>query len=55
MVRQKNVKNTGGRSFQLAENITGDTFVDKHSLFRGAVVFDGEGILDVRKSWLKRR
>ena len=23
--------------------ITGDTFVDKHSLFRGAVIFDGEG------------
>lgn len=39
--------------FQLAEDITGDTFVDKHSLFRGAVVFDGEGILDVRKVGLK--
>lgn len=37
----------------LAEEITGDTFVDKHSLFRGAVVFDGEGILDVRKVGLK--
>lgn len=35
--------------FQLADSITGDTFVDSHSLFRGAVVFDGEGILDVRK------
>ncbi len=40
-------------SFQLSEDITGDTFVDKHSLFRGAVVFDGEGILDVRKVGLK--
>lgn len=40
-------------SFQLADDITGDTFVDKHSLFRGAVVFDGEGILDVRKVGLK--
>lgn len=39
--------------FQLPEDITGDTFVDKHSLFRGAVVFDGEGILDVRKVGLK--
>ena len=38
---------------QLADDITGDTFVDKHSLFRGAVVFDGEGILDVRKVGLK--
>ena len=37
----------------LAEEITGDTFVDRHSLFRGAVVFDGEGILDVRKVGLK--
>lgn len=35
--------------FPLADDITGDTFVDAHSLFRGAVVFDGEGILDVRK------
>ena len=34
---------------ELPENITGDTFVDRHSLFRGAVVFDGEGVLDVRK------
>lgn len=40
-------------SFQLTDNITGDTFVDKHSLFRDAVVFDGEGVLDVRKVGLK--
>ena len=38
---------------EFPENITGDTFVDKYSLFRGAVVFDGEGILDVRKVGLK--
>ena len=37
----------------MADNITGDTFVDKYSLFRGAVVFDGTGILDVRKVGLK--
>ncbi|MGP1570194.1 MAG: calcium-translocating P-type ATPase, PMCA-type [Eubacteriales bacterium] len=36
-------------NFVMEENITGDTFVDKHSLFRGAVVFDGEGVLDVRR------
>jgi len=42
-------KTEADESFQLAEDITGDTFVDQHSLFRGAVVFDGEGILDVRK------
>lgn len=35
------------------EELTGETFVDKYSLFRGAVVFDGEGILDVRKVGLK--
>ena len=40
-------------SFELPDDITGDTFVDKHSLFRGAVVFDGEGVLDVRKVGLK--
>lgn len=39
--------------FLLSEELTGDSFVDKHSLFRGAVVFDGEGVLDVRKVGLK--
>lgn len=29
--------------------ITGNTFVDKHSLFRGAVVVNGEGVLEVKK------
>lgn len=33
--------------------ITGDTFVDKHSLFRGAVVFNGEGIMEVKKVGMK--
>ena len=37
------------RVFYLAEEITGDTFVDSYSLFRGAVIFDGEGIMDVQK------
>ncbi len=36
-------------SFRLADDITGDTFVDRHSLFRGAVLFDGEGVLDVQR------
>ena len=40
-------------STELPEDITGDTFVDAHSLFRGAVIFDGEGVLDVRKVGLK--
>lgn len=46
-------KTEAPEDFRLAEDITGDTFVDAHSLFRGAVVFDGEGILDVRKVGLK--
>ena len=40
-------KEAAPESFQLPEDITGDTFVDRYSLFRGAVVFDGEGILAV--------
>ncbi len=46
-------KTAATADFQLADDITGDTFVDSHSLFRGAVVFDGEGVLDVRKVGLK--
>ncbi|MCI8326261.1 MAG: calcium-translocating P-type ATPase, PMCA-type [Lachnospiraceae bacterium] len=46
-------KKEAPKDFELAEDITGDTFVDEHSLFRGAVVFDGEGVLDVRKVGLK--
>ncbi|MDE7312541.1 MAG: calcium-translocating P-type ATPase, PMCA-type [Eubacterium sp.] len=46
-------KTQADESFALPEDITGDTFVDAHSLFRGAVVFDGEGVLDVRKVGLK--
>ena len=46
-------KTAADEGFQLPDDITGDTFVDKHSLFRGAVVFDGEGVLDVRKVGLK--
>lgn len=46
-------KTSTNESFQMSDDITGDTFVDAHSLFRGAVVFDGEGVLDVRKVGLK--
>lgn len=46
-------KTAGSENLQLDENITGDTFVDKHSLFRGTVIFDGEGVLDVRKVGLE--
>ena len=33
----------------MPEEITGDSFVDASTLFRGAVVFDGEGVLDVQR------
>lgn len=46
-------KTAASENVQLSDNITGDTFVDAHSLFRGAVVFDGDGVLDVRKVGLK--
>lgn len=35
--------------FTIPENITGDTFVDAHSLFRGATVLDGEGYMVIQK------
>ena len=47
---KKTAANVG---FEMEEDITGDTFVDAHSLFRGAVVFDGEGVLEVKRVGLK--
>lgn len=38
---------------KIPEEVTGDTFVDPHSLFRGAVIFDGEGILQVQRVGIK--
>lgn len=35
--------------FKIPEQITGDTFVDKHSLFRGVVVIDGEALMEIQK------
>lgn len=35
-------------NFKLPEKITGDTFVDKHSLFRNATILDGEGYMIVK-------
>ena len=46
-------KQEATEAFELTDDITGDTFVDAHSLFRGTVVFDGEGVLDVRRVGLK--
>ena len=31
------------------KQITGDIFVDKHSLFRGAVTYNGEGVMEVKQ------
>lgn len=46
-------KTATDESTDFPEDITGDVFVDSYSLFRGAVVFDGEGVLEVRKVGLK--
>lgn len=35
--------------FEIPETITGDTFVDEHSLFRGAVVYSGDGVMEVKR------
>ncbi|MBR2214672.1 MAG: calcium-translocating P-type ATPase, PMCA-type [Selenomonadaceae bacterium] len=42
-------KNAVSEDTPFSENITGDVFVDGHSLFRGAVIFDGEGVMLVAK------
>ena len=42
-------KTEAPEGFRIPENITGDTFVDQHSLFRGATVLDGEGYMEVQK------
>lgn len=39
--------------FTIPEDITGETFVDKHSLFRGATVYNGEGLLKVVRTGMK--
>lgn len=35
--------------FKIPEEITGDTFTDKHSLFKGAIVYNGEGLMEIQK------
>lgn len=42
-------KTAAEEGFVIPEEITGDTFVDSHSLFRGATVLDGEGYMEVQK------
>lgn len=42
-------KSAAASDVPFPEEITGDTFVDDSSLFRGAIIFDGEGMLLVKK------
>ena len=46
-------KTAASAGMKIPEDVTGDTFVDAHSLFRGAVIFDGEGVLEVQRVGLK--
>lgn len=46
-------KKFGDEKSHIPEQLTGDTFVDKSSLFRGAIVTDGEGYLRVEAVGLK--
>lgn len=39
--------------FEMVEEITGDTFVDAHSLFRGATVYNGEGLMEIKRVGMK--
>lgn len=41
------------KELAMTADVTGDTFVDSHSLFRGAVVFNGEGIMEITKVGMK--
>lgn len=41
------------KELAMTADVTGDTFVDAHSLFRGAVVFNGEGIIEITKVGMK--
>lgn len=41
------------KELAMTADVTGDTFVDAHSLFIGAVVFNGEGIMEITKVGMK--
>lgn len=42
-------KFAASEDFKIPDEITGDTFVDEHSLFRGATIYNGEGLLEVQR------
>ena len=46
-------KEAATEAIVLSDEITGDTFVDKHSVFRGSVLYDGTGVFDVQKVGIK--
>lgn len=45
----KTAAKEGEDSFKPGATVTGETITDSHSLFRGAIVVDGEGVLEVKK------
>lgn len=46
-------KTEAPNGFEMENEITGDTFVDKHSLFKGTTVYNGEGIMEVKRVGMK--
>ena len=39
--------------FEFPENVTGDTLVDKHCMFKGTTIYNGEGIMQVSRVGMK--
>ena len=39
--------------FEFPDNVTGDTLVDKHCLFKGTTIYNGEGIMQVSRVGMK--
>lgn len=44
---------TAEEKAKLPDEVTGDTFVDEHSLFRGSIVYDGRGEVRIEKVGLQ--
>lgn len=44
---------TADEKAKLPDEVTGDTFVDEHSLFRGSIVYDGRGEVRIEKVGLQ--
>lgn len=40
-------KIAANEDFKFVDNVTGDTLVDKHSMFKGTTIYNGEGIMEV--------